>query len=337
MPSDFANQNKNQHSFDPEYQTENIAFDPEKMIKCKGCERQNPPNRIKCIYCGGELDVSIKGSASIKTNLRKLELWEKGHNVILRESIPENFDTNKIAPLLSIDATDVKMITGSRCPLPLARVESETEASIILVGLRTLGLNCSIVHDEDLSADEPPVRLSKIAILENSFALTNFNTGEVTKITLDDLALIVPGILLSGKVDSLEKKRRGKEPKLLGETITTDDELILDIYTRQSATGFRIRMTGFDFSCLGEEKRLLATENIKSLAHKLKAVSTKARLVADYSEVRQALGLIWEIESRKDSKGLQRIGFGKKEFRAVASTNNLNQFTKYSRLQWHLL
>jgi hypothetical protein len=179
--------------------------------------------------------------------------------------------------------------------------------------------------------------LSKIEDIDGCFALKDFNTGNVAEIAKNDLALIVPGVLNFGKVDSLEKKRRGKETKILDETTTSDDESILDIYSHNDSNGFRIRLAGFDFSCLGDEKGLLATDNMKALVHFLKERSPNAKLVSNYSAIKNVLGIVWEVESRKDSKGLQRVGFGKTEFGAVATTNNLNQFTKYSRLQWHLL
>ena len=48
------------------------------------------------------------------------------------------------------------------------------------------------------------------------------------------------------------------------------------------------------------------------------------------------LGTVWEIESRNDPQRPKAFGVWQVEFGTVASTSNLNQFTKYSRLQWHL-
>ncbi len=337
MAENTDKQSESKPAFDPRIQTEDIAFDPNELVGCT-CGRMNPPNRLSCLYCGRELEITDDAATSIKTNLRKLESWERGFNVILRERSAEGVSNNeKAAMLLSMEPVDLTLILYAGCPLPLARVESEKEAEIIVNGLTPLGLKCSIVRDDDLSVDKPPVRLSTIEDREGSFALKDFNTGNVTEIAKDDLALIVTGILISGKVDSLEKKRRGKESKLLDETTTAADESVLDIYTLHDPNGFRVRSTGFDFSCLGEDKGLLAAENLRALMRFLKERSPNAKLVDNYSAVRQSLGSVWEVESRKDSKGLQRAGFGKTGFGTVASTNNLNQFTKYSRLQWHLL
>ncbi len=39
-------------------QMENPAFNPEEMILCAKCARTNPPTRLKCFYCGAELEIS---------------------------------------------------------------------------------------------------------------------------------------------------------------------------------------------------------------------------------------------------------------------------------------
>ena len=323
-------------SFDPQIQSENIAFDPEAMVACSGCSRLNPPNRLKCIYCAKELAIEVADAASIKPTLRKLELWERGFNLVVGAKLAKP-DIKGVGAFLSLDREDVAAVLDNETPLPIARVESENEALIVQERLSQFGVACSIVSDADLAADKPPVRLSRIDFLEGHLALTDFNTSKVVEIDAGEFVLLVPGVLSASKVDSLEKKRRGRETKVIDETATASDETLLDIYTRADPTGYRVHLAGFDFSCLGVDKGLLAGENLRLLIVRLKEHLPNAQLVGDYASVRQALGQVWEVESRKDSRGLQRSGFGKVEFGAVASTNNLNQFTKYSRLQWHLL
>ena len=135
----------------------------------------------------------------------------------------------------------------------------------------------------------------------------------------------------------LEKRGLRSKGKLVDESSTATDEAILDIYLNNDPIGFRIRLAGFDFSCLGEDKGLLAGENMQRLAALLKDRAPKAKLVNNYASIRQSLGLVWDVESSKETKGVQHAGFGKAQMNAVTSTSNLNQFTKYSRLQWHLL
>lgn len=330
--SDTAdNGSENTPAFDPNIQTENIAFAPDELITCDNCGRKNPPTRFNCIYCAKELAVNIENAASIRFLPRKLELWERGYNLILSER-SDVVDIPKVAQLLSMEIGDLTLILEAGKPLPLARVETEKQASVMLTALAQLGLVCSVVSDTDLAADKPPVRLSGIEFFEDGLALVDFNTGRLIEIKSDDLALLVPGLIIESRVDSLEKRGLRGKKKLVAETPTVLDGSILDIYSKDDGIGFRVHLAGFDFSCLGEDKTLLASENIRRLAVVLQKQCPNSKTIDDYQAVRQALGFVWEVETRKDTQGFERAGV-----RAVASTSNLNQFTKYSRLQWQLL
>jgi hypothetical protein len=324
-------------AFDPHIQSEDIAYKPDELVTCGGCGRANPPNRLHCLYCAHQLEIAPELAGAAALNLRKLEVWERGFNLVLRNPRAAA-DAVKIAALLSTEAESIEAILDAGVPLPLARVESEKDAAFLQTKLDQMGVNCSILADADLAADKPAARLSGIDFGDGTMGLRDFNTGDVTEIGTSDLVLIVDGLLSRSQVDSLEKKRRrSKENKIIEETATSADEAMLDLYARNDPAGFRVHLTGFDFSCLGERKGMLATENLQLLTELLVAKAPTAKFVDTYDAVRQALGDVWEVESRKDSQGLLRVGFGKREFGTVASTSNLNQFTKYSRLQRHLL
>ncbi len=321
------------HKFDPAIQTEDIAYRSDEMVACPKCSRQNPPNRLKCLYCAAALEVAP--TAGIKPKLRKLEGWEKGWNVILTGSA--SVDLGSAASYLSTDADHLSKVIGAGTPLPIVRVEDEREANILAETLAASGLRCSIVSDDNLNAERPPVRIAAIDVAARRILLTDFNTRETVEFDLDDLALIVVGEIETSKVDSLEKRRRGKEIKVLSETATTSDETVVDLYIRLDPTGYRIHMAGFDFSCLGGAKTLLATENIRLVVEMLKEIAPNARVIVDYARISRLLDEAWPIEARKEPQGLRRAGFARQEFGAVATTSNLSQFTKYSRMQWHLL
>lgn len=338
MADDLEKESKNGTAFDPRFQTEDLAFAAEKLVSCGGCSRMNPPTRLNCLYCGGELEIAVEDGTSIKANLRKLELWERGVNVIVRERDSGiEIDRQKLASFLSMDAANVSTIIDARTPLPIARVASEKEAVLVLTGLKRFGVECTVVKDDDLAADKPPVRLSGMEITDEQLTLRDFNTGKLNTAAIADMVLIVPGRLTESKVDSLEKRGIRKKAQLIHESATAMDEALFDIYLRDDPAGFRVRMAGFDFSCLGDRKELLAGENMQRLIGVLKAAAPNANFVDNYQTVRQALGRVWDVESQKDSKSVERAGFGKAKFGTVESTSNLNQFTKYSRLQWHLL
>src|SRR5205085_10224195 len=160
-------------------------------------------------------------------------------------------------------------------------------------------------------------RLRNLELRDNYIFLTLFNTNEIEVVNPEDLTLIVSGAIFQKAVESTEARKKG-ESKILNATETASDESLIDIYTKENPNGYRILTKGFDFSCLGAEKGILARENIKKLAAKLQSVAPGARLVDDYLSIRNILGEIWEIEERKDSQGLTRQRFGKFDLSSVS-------------------
>jgi hypothetical protein len=325
---------KGSPAFDPAIQTENLAFAPDEMVVCD-CGRKNPPNRLHCLYCGAGLAVEIDGTTLVKAHLRKLEEWERGYNLV-KTGVRVDPKIPLIAGLLSLDADTVSEIINAATSLPLARVESAEQADLIRNGLENLGVETKVVNDTELDTDKPPVRLNGIEMTPSGISVRAFNTGEVTAIDIDEPVLMVTGILSVSRIDAVEKRRRSGGKATIDETATNADEMVLDLYCKNTPNGFRVNMAGFDFSCLGADKSLLAGDNMGRLVSKLKEHLHSAHIIDAYASLRQALGNVWEIESRNEAKGVQRAGFAKFGFASVSSTSNATQFTKYSRLQWHL-
>lgn len=318
--------------------SEEIGFNPEEMLACGKCSRRNPPTRLKCLYCGAQLEISAENAAKITPNLRKLENWESGFNLIYLPK-EENISAERaarIAELVGLEKEILQKILDLRKPLPIVRGETAKEAEILQDRLNEFGLQTFIVADEKLAAENLPKRLRGLELRDDKILLILFNNDEVEEIGVEDLALIVSGAIFQKAVESTEARKKG-ETKILDATETASDEALIDIYTKKNATGYRILTKGFDFSCLETEKGILARENIKKLVVKLQSVAPHAKLVDDYTKIRNVLGDVWEIEQRKDSKGLARQRFGKFDLSSVSSSSNLQQFTKYSRLQWHIL
>ena len=320
-------------------QTENIHFKLEEMIDCVKCRRLNPPNRSKCLYCGGELEISESQSQHFKPNLRKLENWEKGFNIIFR-SIIESADRPKldeIAGLLKSDKAILEKIIEAGKSLPLTRAETEKEAEIVRVRLREFGVETFILSDDALAVEKPPKRLRGIEFFGDKLLLILFNRDEVIEISPEDLTLIVTGAVFERKIAATEEYSKKGEGKILETTETASDEILLDIYDCRDAFGYRIFAGSFDFSSLEAEKELLARDNIKKLVAKLRRIAPHARYEKDYLASRGFLAAVWEVEQKTDSHGLKREGYGKFNVGKLTTVNNLLQFTKYSRLQRHLL
>lgn len=319
-------------------QTENVAFKPDEMIRCRKCARTNPPVRLKCFYCAAELEISAAQAASLQPNLRKLEDWEKGFNLIYQpNSLGETeFDAADAAKILRLETDVLQKIAAAQKTLPLARVESEKEAAIVAEKLREKGLTISITSDEKLAANVLPSRLRGLEFDGDRLILILFNTSEIREIRREDLILIVSGTVYERKTESVEKRKKG-ESVILDASETASDESLTDIYSREDASGYRMTTNGFDFSSLEAKKGIAARENMRELVEKLREFAPNAKYDGDYSSLREVLGAVWEIENRKDSQGLKRQSFGKIDFATVATSSNLRQFTKYSRLQREIL
>ncbi|MGE3465509.1 MAG: hypothetical protein AB7J13_01135 [Pyrinomonadaceae bacterium] len=320
--------------FDPLFQSDAAGFDPVAMTACSRCLRNNPPDRCDCIYCGHALEIDPERH-NVKVVLRELESWERGWNLIVRPA-SGHIDLAGIAALLAVDEESVRQAFATEMPIPLVRVENEAKAKVVAKKLATLGLNCLELSDDVLIGDRPPVRIRRIDIEDFRLRLQDFNTSAVAMIERSELALVVVGTLISRTTETTEKKR-GSGTSVLDHTATSLDESVIDLYTRTDQIGYRAHVVGFDFSCLGPDKSLLATTNILRLAEVISEFAPAAVVNDQYERVRPFLDGVWKFDSRTDRKGSNRTGFGNRKYARVGSTNNLTQFTKFSRLQWHLL
>jgi hypothetical protein len=314
-------------------------FQPEEMISCPKCERRSPPTRLKCFYCGEPLPISAERAEFIKPQPRKMETWEKGFNLIILPSAQtcDEAKLAEVAAMTRLEKEDLRKLIDAQKPLPLVRADSETEAEIIRKRLSEINFESRILSDEDLKIEIVTRRLRGIEFGDgDKLVLILFNSDEIAEIRREDLILIVTGALFERRIETTEQRKK-RENKVLESTETSADELLIDIYTREDSVGYRIISSGFDFSCLETEKGILARENMRKLGEKLRFFSPEAKFAGDYLRVRDVLGKVWEVEEKRESRGLQRKSFGRFDFGNVTTINNLSQFTKYSRLQRHLL
>jgi hypothetical protein len=333
------NEKNDDSSVNPSVQNEIAAFQSDEMILCKKCSRKSPPNRMQCFYCGEHFEISEVQSDLIKPNLRKLEAWENGFNLIYlakQREINET-ETRKISNLLNLEKDFLNKLFENGEFLPIIRLESLRDVEIVKEKLSKKGLETTIVKDDKLDLKNPLRRLRKIELEDEKIKLTLFNKAETIEIAREDLVLIISGSIYEKTQETVEKYIKSKENKTLSVDETAKDEKIVDIYSRNDLRGFRILTNGFDFSCLGNEMSFLAFENIVKIFEKLKLFAPNARAVENYNKIRNLVGEIWEIEAINQSRGVSKKGIGNFNLNKATIITNINQFTRFSRLQRHLL
>lgn len=328
-------QDENKLSDGTKIRSEDIGFDASEMAVCPKCGKSNPPNRTNCFYCAAEFDVSGADAKSLKIDLHPLENWENGSNVVF---VPpaQAADISTAALYLKQDRDVVEKLLSASSPLPIARLASAAHAELARSALADAGVPTTIVSDIDLKIGKPNVRLRSVVFEDSLTEFAAFNTGERIRIGYDEIALIVVGKLVESRSESIEKGRKGKR-KVISGSDTAADEAVVDVYANMDGPGWRILTKGFDFSGLGERKELIAAENIRLLTEELAARSADAKVIKEYGEMRTALSSIWAEESHRDFEGMKRTGIWRAGFSSVVTTSNLDQFSRYSRLQRILL
>jgi hypothetical protein len=238
-------------------------------------------------------------------------------------------DISAAAKLLSVARSVFVSMFEAEFPLPLARIESQDLADEMVRRLTDLGFALAVVADTDLRTERPPVRLRNIAINAEQLELTDFNSDKSLRVDREEIKLIVTGRILHTRREE-RTQRKKRKTKILDETETGSDRRLIDLYTSQESIGFRIQTNGFDFSLLGDEKGMLANENIQKLADLLGQNCPSALVADEYDSVRNWLDAVWDLESDRD---VRVRNIGKREFETSYTSSNLTQFTKYSRMR----
>jgi hypothetical protein len=316
--------------------TESEAYKKEELILCQNCQRVNPPTRLDCLYCGREMEFDETQSQFLKPILRKAEKNLPGFNLIYLANLNgwDERQISEVAKMTRLDKDNLKSIAEAGKCLPIARAESIKETEIVATRLNEIGIETKIIPDSEFQLETLPKRLRRIDFESEKITLIHFNNDEISEINKDQLKLMVVGIGVERKLESTEKHQKKGENKVLETAEISSDEVLIDIFQNEDLKGYRVSAKGFDFSCLGKEKKLLAGENIKILIQKLKEFAPNAIFDDSYVHLRNNLARVWEVEERNDSRGLKRKSFGSFNKIQVITTSNVSQFTKFSRLQW---
>jgi hypothetical protein len=327
--------------FDSEpLRSEPQGFAPEQMIRCEACLRANPPTRTSCLYCAAQLPLIEANAALQKPTLRRLEKWEQGFNVILvpeNATLPATEALQAMAQLLHLRDEDLKRIIEAQEPLPFARATSSDEAALIERKLGEMNLKVFVIPDNDLSLEESALkRAHTLELKESALVLSLAGGGEARSIAWSEILLLVAGRLFVREIEVEERKGRRAENELMDARETSSDETVLDIYTAQSNACWRIAAGNFDFSCLGAQKKLVAAQNLSTLAEILRSRAPQALYDDSYNRVRHALAAAWPLEQQTESRGWRRNRPGQVSTEAVTRSDNELQFTRYSRLRRYL-
>jgi hypothetical protein len=166
--------------------------------------------------------------------------------------------------------------------------------------------------------------------------LISHSGTEETTASWSDVILILPARLIETRLEIKERMTRKSEKEILDTSEFFRDEAVIDFYHTADSFTWRVNATGFDFSCLGKEKALVANENIGRLQRLIVERSVNARFDDSYQRLRNLLELAWSTQSEMQSSGWRRERPGKLTVGLATTKSNETQFTRYSRLRHYL-
>lgn len=329
------------------------GFAPAQLAACEACGRRNPPTRMSCLYCGARLPAPAGGEDLRRPALRPLEDWERGFNVVLlgaagdgeatasdgeaaggsRAAVLGDEIVAAAASLVRVEPEELRGLAAARVPLPLARTADAEEAALLERKLGALGLWVETVADDDLAAETHPPRRVRGLALGDEGLIARAAGGDEERAGWREIELIVAGRVFERRIETETVKKRGRdEDDAAGARELTSDEAVVDLYLAGRAVNWRVGSEGFDFSCLGARKGLLAAENFTRLVALLRERATRASFDDSYARLRPLLKFAWPPAERAVSAGLRRARPGVLRAGAATVVSNEQQFTRYGRL-----
>jgi hypothetical protein len=282
------------------------------------------------------LPVTESSARLRKPVLRQPEKHQLGYNNIL---LPVERVATEIvadaAALVKLSTENVQQLMSQNVPMPVARTVSREEAELVTLRLRDLGLRCLTVSDEELGLSSSVKRVRAMSFDDDRVVIYHSGTEE-TSVLWSDVNLILTARLIETRLEIKERMTRKKENEILETNEFFRDEAVIDFYTTTHSFTWRVGATGFDFSCLGSEKALVANENIGRLQRFIVAKAVNAQLDDSYQRVRNLLELAWSTQPETQSSGWRRERPGKLSVGVATTKSNETQFTRYSRLRHYL-
>lgn len=310
------------------------GFAPDQMIRCDECLRANPPTRVACLYCSAALPLTESAARLRRPVLRRPEKHQSAYNNILLPAHPEvpAEAVAEAADLLKLRVEDLKRIIAQKVPLPVACTASREEAELVFNRLADAGLRTITLSDEELDISSVK-RVKAMSFDDQLLTIQQPGTRDTDEVHWQDIVLIVTGRLFVRRVEIQERKTRRAENEIIQSSEFSSDEAVIDFYTAAHSQTWRVNANGFDFSCLGPQKTLIANENIARLQQLIVVNASHAKLDDSYKKLRHTLDLVWGPQQETQSSGWRRERPGKLSVALATVNNNESQFTRYSRLR----
>ncbi|HSE17977.1 MAG TPA: hypothetical protein VLB46_13055 [Pyrinomonadaceae bacterium] len=335
MPKD----NENIPFLGPVEPSEPLGFPADQMIRCEECLRANPPTRVSCLYCVAPLPLTEASVRLRKPVLRQPEKHQLGYNNILLPVAGEVANVNDAAALLKLSPENMRQLISQGVPAPVARTANREEAELVRLRLADLGLKCVTVSDEELGLSPTENAVKRVRAMrfdEPQFVIYHSGTEE-SEVAWSDVILIVTARIIETRLEIKERMTRKQENEIVDTNEFFRDEVVIDFYSVKDRSTWRVGASGFDFSCLGSEKALVASENIVRLQRLLVAKAVNAQFDESYRQIRNLLELVWSPQSETESSGWRRERPGKLSVGVATTKSNETQFTRYSRLRHYFL
>lgn len=313
--------------------SEEIGFSGDEMVSCTGCEKASPPNRFNCLYCGKPLELPAEIAAGLQFKPSTPEDWKHAISIVAMADMTR-IDLDAIVASVSFPKDFFEAAARLMPPVPLLRVSAD-EADILVSRFTAAGLPVETIDERTLAAQEPPTRLKALDVGTEGVDLHLFNSPKTVSFDITDVRAVVVGAIFTTTSEATAK-RKGKETHHVDEKFAASDHAVIDIYAGDHLMGYRIIPHGFDFSCLGTERSLLALENMKKLKKLLKVSFEMAVYDDSYTSKLQTLDAVWPRTVANTSKGLQRVGMKLQRF-VGETVSNEEQFTRYSRMRRRLI
>ncbi len=310
------------------------AFTASEMVQCPGCSRANPPNRSNCLYCGYGLGIDPQSSQALApVSTSQASQPEQGsltHILIKHRELAEPALAN-LAQVSGLTIRELEvLLAASDDAMPVCAVDV-SRADLMRQRLVSAGVEILTVDDEQLNLDLEPKDLRGLESTEHSLIALSRRGGQRIEVSWNDVMLIVVGRLHVTTVE-IEQKKSGGRKRVLGEREIATDEALMDIYIQNDEAGWRVRSNSFDFSCLGKTKSITTFANFSALTDFFRRGAVNAEVDDAYNRLRSIFAKMWPAEEPEGKTERRRAGA--RNFHAmITTTDNLKQFTRYSRLR----